>query len=82
MVERLTKAVDYVRLMDISDFEENEKVKFYTRLSSTQVLQATFNLILSGINQQKNFALTAFQIYHHINENEIEFASTGLSLPV
>ena len=46
--ERLTKAVD--RLMDISDFKENEKVKFYTGLSSTQVLQATFNLILPGIN--------------------------------
>ena len=60
-VERLTKAVDYVRLMDISDFKENEKVKFYTGLSSTQVLQATFNLILPGINQQKNCALTAFQ---------------------
>ena len=47
--------------MDISVFKENEKFKFYTGLSPTQILQITFNLILSGINQHKNCALTAFQ---------------------
>ena len=35
--ERLTKAVDSVRLMDISDFGENEKVKFYTELGVTSI---------------------------------------------
>ena len=48
------KGCRLVRLMDISDFEDNEKVKFYTWLSLTQVLLATFNLILPGVNQQKN----------------------------
>ena len=65
--------------MDISDFEEHEK--FYTGLSSTQVLQATFNLILPGINQMKSFNRIS-KIYHHINENAIKLASTRLSLPV
>ena len=37
-VERLTNAVDSVRLLDISDFEENEEVKFYTGLSSTSLV--------------------------------------------
>ena len=41
------------KLMDISDSEEHEKVKFYTGLSSIQVLQATFILIFPDINQQK-----------------------------
>ena len=45
-----------------------EKVKFYTGLSSTQVLQATFNLILPGINQQKTVLQQHFKIYDHVNE--------------
>ena len=37
------------RLLDISDFEDNEKVKLYTGLSLSQCLLATFNLILPDI---------------------------------
>ena len=60
--------------MNMSDFEDNEKVKLYAGLPSTQVLLTTFNVILPATNQQKK--------YYFQYENEIKFASTVLSLPV
>ena len=52
-VNQLTNFVDHVRLLDFSDFQNDEKVLFYTGLSSSGVLMAVFNLIAQASQKEK-----------------------------
>ena len=61
-IENLSKNVEFVRLLDKTDFEEDDdKVTYYTRLPNSVVLMSLFDLISPGISQRSNCSLTAFQ---------------------